>query len=351
MKKKFCPIFASAFVFALAPMNMGKAQQLNLSAEAPGPTSVPTNIMDHMADVLGEKKIANLQVTKGQTLTNSVRNVAEGKTDIASAPIILPFLLARGVGPYAKIGKKKGAELASNLRALYPYNAGGLYAVFYSNKGYRNWNDLKGKSIWNGPPRGAALNNARAAMLLAAGLQDGKHYKGVQQNWGQLSTTLVDGSVDAFMIPATWPHPYFTTMTAAGKITVLSIPKAKMASDLAKRLFSVPGNIPIVVDRKTMGYQDALTLVSEDEKVRTLGTAFADVVHKKMPFKLVKSVVAAHIATLDKLKKRTAFMSQVGLGEMDPVKSSFCGKSQLKYHPGAAAAWKEAGFKLPACAQ
>ena len=351
MNKILYPVAAFAFTVALAPIATSEAQQLNLSAEVPGPTSVPTNVMDHMADVLGEQKIANLQVTKGQTLTNSIRNVAEGKTDISSAPIILPFLLARGVGPYAKVGKERGAELAANLRALYPYHAGGFYAVFYTNKGFRGWDDLKGKTIWNGPPRGAALNNARATMVMAAGLEDGKNYNGVQQNWGQLPTTLVDGSVDAFMIPATFPHPFFTTMSAAGKITVLSVPKAKMEGDLGKRLFSVPGNIPIVIDRKDMGYEDSMTLVSEDGKVRTLGTAFTDVVHKEMPFELVKAIVDAHIATLDKLKKRTAFMSHVGLGEMDPVKSGFCGKSQLKYHPGAAAAWKEAGFELPACAQ
>ena len=28
------------------------------------------------------------------------------------------------------------------------------------DKGYKNWDDLRGKTIWNGPPRGAALTNA-----------------------------------------------------------------------------------------------------------------------------------------------------------------------------------------------
>ena len=65
--------------------------QVNLSAETAGATGVPGNVMGHMADVLGEKKIANLQVAQGQTLTNSVRNVAQGKTDIASAPITVSY--------------------------------------------------------------------------------------------------------------------------------------------------------------------------------------------------------------------------------------------------------------------
>ena len=335
----------------LASFTFEAHAQVNLSAETAGATGVPGNVMGHMADVLGEKKIANLQVAQGQTLTNSVRNVAQGKTDIASAPIILPFLLSRGVGPYGKLGKEQGAKLAANLRALWPYNAGGLFGFAYSNKGWKSWEDFRGKSIWNGPPRGAALTNARQVGIMAAGLKDGKDYKGVQQNWGQLTTTLVDGSVDGFILPVTWPHPYITTMTAAGKVSAFSMSKAAMQSDLAKKLFGVPGNIPIIVDRKDMGFEKSLTLISEDNKLRGLGTAFTTVVHKKMSFDLAKKIVATHIATLDRLKKRTAFMKSVGLAEMDPKKTSFCGKSKLKFHAGAVAAWTDAGYKLPACAK
>ena len=107
MKKYQCLILAFILVVGLA----GHSQaQINMSAETAGPTGVPGNVMGHMADVLAEKKIANLQVAQGQTLTNSVRNVAQGKTDLAASPIMLPFLLSRVVGPYVKIGKKNGDE-------------------------------------------------------------------------------------------------------------------------------------------------------------------------------------------------------------------------------------------------
>lgn len=325
--------------------------QTNLTAETAGNDGVPGNTILHLADVVSERKIANLQVLSGQTLTNSIRNVAEGKSDIAAAPIILPFLLSRGVGPYAKLGKEKGAELAGNLRALYPYNVGGYNALFYSNKGYTSWEDLRDKTIWNGPPRGAALTNARQALQISAGLQDGKDYKGVQQNWNQLPTTLVDGSVDAFVFPATWPHPRVTTMTSAGKVTVLSIPKDKFEGELAKKIISVPGNIPITLPREALSFGDELTLVSEDNNLRSLGSAFAEVVHKDMTMEMAKAITKAHIETIDKLKARTSMLKNVGLAEMDPVLSSFCGKSPLKYHAGAVAAWAEAGYTVPDCAQ
>lgn len=325
--------------------------QINLTAETAGTDGVPGNTILHLADVVSERKIANLQVLSGQTLTNSIRNVAEGKSDIAAAPIILPFLLSRGVGPYAKLGKEKGAKLADNLRALYPYNVGGYNALFYSNKGYTSWEDLRDKTIWNGPPRGAALTNARQALQISAGLADGKDYKGVQQNWNQLPTTLVDGSVDAFVFPVTWPHPRVTTMTSAGKVTVLSIPKDKFESDLAKKIISVPGNIPITLPREALSFGDELTLISEDNMLRSLGSAFAEVVHKDMTMEMAKAITKAHIETIDKLQARASLLKNVGLAEMDPVLSSFCGKSPLKYHAGAVAAWAEAGYTVPDCAQ
>ena len=67
-----------------------------------------------LSEAAAKYNVANMQVTTGQTLTNSVQNVAEGKSDVAAAPFVLPFLLSRAVGPYAKVGKEKGAELANS---------------------------------------------------------------------------------------------------------------------------------------------------------------------------------------------------------------------------------------------
>ena len=55
------------------------------------------------------------------------------------------------------------------MRALYPYNAGafGLFALESEN--INSWDDIAGKTIFNGPPRGAALVNARQAIVLASG--------------------------------------------------------------------------------------------------------------------------------------------------------------------------------------
>ena len=108
-------------VLALAPMAL--AAQTTLTAETTTPGSTPHYIDSTLAAVLDSAGVATMQITEGATLTNSVQAVAEGRLDMAPAPLILPFLLSRGIGPYSGIGPEKGAELAGNIRVLF-FNAG-----------------------------------------------------------------------------------------------------------------------------------------------------------------------------------------------------------------------------------
>ena len=327
--------------------------QANLTAETSSPGNSPHASILHLAEVASVAGVANLQVQEGQTLTNSVKNVAEGRTDIASMPLILGFLLAKGRGPYSKLGEDGGAALAANLRALWPYNAGAYGLLALESEGIDTWDKLKGKNVWNGPPRGAALVNARQAIFLAAGLKDGEDYTGHQANWGQLPTLLVDGSMDAFVFPLTFPSARATTMQAAGSVLMVSTPKEVFESEAYQKVFKAPGNVPIVVKWEDMGYEDGkgIRLVSEAATFRGLGTAFTDVVNKDMPFDTAKALVAEYIKTLDALRAKTPYMKNVGLAELDPAKSGFCGANPVKYHPGAVAAWEEAGYTVPDCAK
>ena len=324
----------------------------NLTAETASPGGSIHLSMVHLAEVSAEKGIANIQVADGQTLTNSVQNVAEGKTDIAGTPYILPFLLAGGRGPYSKLGAEKGAELASNLRALYPVTLG-IFALYaYDSKGLKGWSDLEGKTIYNGPPRGAALTNARSIIQLATGLKDGSGYKGVQVNWGQAVKTITDGSADAVVLPILFPDSRITQALASGSMTVWSTPKDKWESEGFQKYLRAPGSAPFTLpaSEATLG-EGGVSLVTEDGTFRGLATIGGDIVNKDMPFELAKALTAAHIDTLDRLKAKAPFARHAGYGVVDSVKSGMCGANPLKYHEGAIAAWEEAGYTIDDCAK
>jgi len=323
----------------------------NLTGETAAPGGSIHLSMAHLAETAAAAGVANIQVADGQTLTNSLQNVAEGKTDIAGTPYILPFLMSKGLGPYSKLGAEGGAELADNLRALYPVTLG-IFALYaFDSKGLKGWDDLEDKTIYNGPPRGAAVTNARAIIQLAAGLKEGDGYKGVQVNWGQAVKTITDGSADAVVLPILFPDSRITQALASGNMTVWSIPTEKWDSEPFQKYLRAPGSAPFTLDASKAGLGEGVTLVTEDGTFRGLATIGGDVVNKSMSFDLAKALTKAHIDTLEQLKTKAPFARYAGYGVVDVVKSGMCGPNPLKYHAGAVAAWEEAGFDIDDCAK
>ncbi len=339
---------AAAGMLALAAP--AGAQQ-NLTAETGPPGGAPHTAVTALAEVAAAAGVANFQVAEGQTLTNSLQNVAQGKTDLAAVPLILPFLLSKGAGPYAKLGKEKGAALASQVMVLYTYQYGGYGLYAYDSSSVKGWKDLKGKTVVNGPPRGAALTIARGLTRLATGYVDGKDYKGVQANWGQMVKTITDGTGDAMVLPITFPDTRIVRSLGSGSITLWSVPLKAWNSKGMQKYLKAPGIAPSVIDLKTVKPIKGLTIVSEDGMYRSPATAGAEMVHASMDVKLAKALTKAFIDNVEVYKKKAPFMRHTFIGATDPAVTGMCGPVPSKYHPGAVAAWEEAGRKIPDCAK
>lgn len=323
--------------------------QVNLTAEtaSPGGSTYLSNA--HLTEIAGTNGIANIQLADGQTLTNSIQNVAEGKTDIAGTPHILPFLMSKGVGPFGSLGEEKGAELAANLRAIVPFNLGIFVLYAYDAKGISGWDGIEGKKIYNGPPRGGALTNARSMIQIITGLKDGDGYEGIQTNWGQGATLVTSGEPDAIVLPELFPGSRLTTVASAGKMTVWSMPKSAYESDAMQKYMRAPGSAsftaPVADLRAKLGSD--WTVISEDGTFRGLATIGGAVVHKDMDDELVYKLITAYIASLDDLKAKAPYGETVSFD--DPM-LGMCGANPVKYHPAAARAWRENGFQLDDCA-
>ncbi|MDB3892146.1 C4-dicarboxylate ABC transporter substrate-binding protein [Alphaproteobacteria bacterium] len=350
MSKKFSlPVM---LVAAASMVASTASAQMNLSAETANASGVPGNTVLALGEFATQAGIANIQVATGQTLTNSLQNVAEGNTDIAAAPFILPFLLGRGVGPYASLGKEKGADYADRLAVLYTYRFGVFTMSAYNSSSVKGWDSLEGKTIYNGPPRGAALTNARGVVKIATGLDDGSGYKGLQVNWDQAIKTMTDGSADAFVLPSSFPDGRHTAAVAAGGITMWSMPKDKFESDAAKKYMKAPGSGTVNIPLSEATQAEGVKVVSEDDRFRGVATVGGEVVRKSMDEELAYQLTKAMLDNLDAIKAKTPFLPNVALGEIaDTATTGMCGAMPLKYHPGAVRAWEEAGYTVPDCAR
>ncbi len=344
------PMKILASVVAAIMIPAGSFAQVTLSAETASPGGAVHLAPSHLVEVAGTAGIANIQLAEGQTLTNSIQNVAEGKTDIGSAPHILPFLMSRGIGPYGSLGAEKGAELASNLRAIYPYTLGIFFLYAFDSKGISGWDDLAGKKIYNGPPRGGALTNARTMIQIATGLKDGEGYEGMQANWGQAASIIAGGEPDAVVLPELFPGSRVATLSSSGKMTGWSLPKDIFESEAMQKYMSAPGSAPVDVPLADVvgAMDDGWTFVSEDDRFRALATIGGDLVHKDLDEELVYQLVKVYIETLPQLMEKAPFGKGVNF---DNPALGMCGANPIKYHKGATRAWEEAGYDIPDCAE
>ena len=109
-------VFATATAFS---STMAQAQ-VNLNMHTAGSGTPIALTATSLVEQASQRDIANIQLKEGQTATNYLPLLAEGKIDLAGGPFILPFLMTKGAGPFAKMGKEKGAELGANIQLLYP---------------------------------------------------------------------------------------------------------------------------------------------------------------------------------------------------------------------------------------
>ena len=324
--------------------------QVKLTADTGNVGSAPHLTTAHLASVVSRAGIGNLQTNSGQTLSNSLQAVGEGKTDYTVGPLILVLLMKKGLAMYSGLGKDKGAALAGNLRLLYPYSLGTYQLVAFQSAGIGSYSDLKEKKVHNGPPRGGALTDARTIIKLVTGMEDGKDYTGRQVAWPQASSIFLDGSVSASIRPGTFPADWMPVFVAAGKVNLISVPKKVFESKKFQRFANSPGHAPRVVSAKNTTYGPNVRLVSEDGVYRSVRITAGDVVHKRMDAALVRKMVAAFIESLPEFYKKAPFIKGLGHAEIAGNKT-MCGPVSLKYHPGAVAAWEAAGYSIPDCAK
>lgn len=343
----------TALAAAAAMAGTAALAQVNLTSNTAGAGTVVGLTATALVEYAADRGIANIQLKDGQTGTNYIQALAEGKIDIANGPFILPFMLMHSTGPYASIEKETGAELGSSVRLLYPYTLSVFYMYAYDAKGITGWKDLAGRKVLNGPPRGAAVANSRALIQMFAGLKPGEDYESVTVNWNQAAAAVIDGTADAAVLTALFPGPRVTQIGAAGAMTAYSMPKDIYYTEAAQKLLNKPGStaFEIPVADAQAGLGDGWTIISEDDIFRGMAVTGGDMVNKSMDEELAYQLTKAHIENLDNLMTKAPFMATVNFGILDPEVAGLCGANPIKFHPGAVRAWEDAGHAVPDCAK
>ena len=278
------------------------------------------------------KTDVQIQVNAGQTLTKSMLKGAKGEVDFFSTVPSLVNLMAGQKRMYKDIAE--APALSKNLRSIVGFKAGAYHPVTLAGSGIENWEDIKGKTVFTGPPAGSASATSEALIKIITGYAAGTDYTDVRLSWGEGYAALADGKIDMMVRPAEVGSAKIEQFGLSGEFRVLSIPEASVGVGAMKALFGRPGRGMMQFDGGV--YKGQLT----GGQITALGFTQFIGTHAGVADDVVYAATKAFWEGLDEVHATAFFLKEV-------TKETAFTSVNVPLHPGALRYYDEAGFTIP----
>ncbi len=278
------------------------------------------------------KSGVEIQVNAGQTLTKSMLKGGRKEIDFFSTVPSLVNLMKGQKRMYESVGDAPAA--AGELRAIIGFKAGAYHPVTLAGSGIETWEDLKGKTVFTGPPAGSASATSEALIKIITGYEAGKDYDAVRLSWGEGYAALADKKIDMMVRPAEIGSSKIEQFGLSGEFRVLSIPQEVVGSDAMQALFGRPGRGMLQFDGGV--YKGQLT----SGEITALGFTQFVGTHTGVSDDVVYKATKAFWENLDEVHATAFFLKEV------TAESAFTSVN-VPLHPGALKYYDEAGITVP----
>lgn len=279
------------------------------------------------------KADVRIQVNAGQTLTKSMLKGARGEIDFFSSVPSLVNLMAGQKAMYQKI--KDAPALAGNLRAILGFKAGAYHPVTLASSGIEKWQDLKGRTVFTGPPAGSASATSEALIKLITGYEAGTDYTAVRLSWGEGYAALADGKIDMMVRPAEIGSANIEQFGLSGKFRVLSIPDSIRDSEGMRKLFGRPGRGMATFNGDVYKGQLTTGVITALGFFQFVGT------HVGADEEAVYKATKSFWENISEVQNTAFFLKEV-------TKETAFTSVNVPLHKGALRYYDEAGFTVPA---
>ncbi len=273
-----------------------------------------------------------IQVNAGQTLTKSMLKGGRQEIDFFSTVPSLVNLMKGQQRMYESVDDAAGA--AGELRAILGFKAGAYHPVTLAGSGIESWEDLKGKTVFTGPPAGSASATSEALIKIITGYEASKDYTAVRLSWGEGYAALADNKIDMMVRPAEIGSSKIEQFGLSGEFRVLSIPSDVVGSEAMQALFGRPGRGMLQFDGSVYKGQQTSGEITALGFTQFVGT------HAGVADDVVYNATKAFWENLDEVHATAFFLKEV---TADTAFTSV----NVPLHPGAAKYYEEAGIAIP----
>lgn len=324
---------AAAAMLASAGPTAAETVYYKMSTLTPGSTNY--NITAAFAQA-ANKYVEDVEIQLNATgsVAQHMLSMARGEVDFSMTSTLLAHFMSEGKAMYAKVD---GApELFKNLRGIFNFSAGAFHFVAYADSGIESLRDIRGKTVFLGPPSGGATAFATGLVEAYTGLEAGKDFKVARMGFGASTQAFLDRKIDVWMTPTLVPGADIQQVALNNRIRLLGIPEAEFAkNEKLARLMQLPGRSVQCVAPDAYGPNQV------NESTQCFGVAWVGVgSHKGVAEEVVYAITKAFWDNIGDLHSQGAMLKAVSL-------DNALAQMNMPLHPGAVRYYRERGVTIP----
>jgi TRAP transporter TAXI family solute receptor len=272
-----------------------------------------------------------IQISATGAATQHMLMATEGKMDFFMGALSGYWLMYNQIGPFKKL--TDGPARTRKMAMIFSYPLGVYHFVVYADSGIKSLKDIKGKTVFLGPPGGVATRNTELLIEAMTDYKPGRDYKQVKMGWGAAATAFQDRKFDVWIPTTNAPSPQVQQIALQNKIRLLGLDKSKFNHPAAKIYFGQPGRIVTEIAPDIYGKNLVNT-----EPVLATGAYVGLSTRADMPADLVYKMTKAFWEHIDEAWAMAPWMKNAV--NLKLAVSAIAGR----VHPGAARYYKERGL-------
>ncbi|MFV0245108.1 MAG: TAXI family TRAP transporter solute-binding subunit [Qingshengfaniella sp.] len=298
------------------------------------PGSSPYMVMSTFANIVNQQlDDTEIQVNATGVATAHAIQAAQGQLDFfMMAPIVHNFM-QQGTAMYA--GIPGAPEMAETLRSIFIFPLGLYHIVTRDGSGIETLADLKGHTVFLGPPGGSARTSMLQLVEGTTGMKPGEDFTSVDVGWDAAAQSFQDGRIDVYANPTLPPSPVVQQFALGQKIRLIGLTDEELASDTVAGLIGRMGGMQGVIPAGTYGENQV-----NAEDVRTIGSFVGLGTRADMDDETIYKITKAFWEGAEAQRDNTPWLRNVTLD------AAFT-QLNMPLHPGAIRYYEEVGLTIP----
>jgi len=329
-------ITALAAVLASVGTAAAASEFLKMGTLAPGGTiyTITAGFAQAVSKYLPDVEV---QVNASGSAAQHMLAATKGDLDFFMSSTILYHHMSNGTAMYAKI--PDAPELAKNLRGIFNFPVGAWHALVYADSGIESYADLKGRTVFLGPPSGGATAFTKAIVEGATGYVAGTDFDVARMGFQSAQQAFQDRRIDVLIFPSLVPGAYVQQLALTNDLRLLSLDDAAFAAPGVAKAMSAPGR-----SRETISISAYGGNLANAEDVESVGAWIGVGARADLDPDLVYRATKAFWDNIGDLHAQGAAFASItpetGLREIN-----------MPLHPGALRYYEELGLAIPEAAR